>query len=313
MDAALKKSVITLNSQFRNYTDDPNSCDFTTTPGFVQGLHGNTSYDVQSGRPLFYGVEKIALLDATFTDSANNSPVFDTVTVSIIDATTTTITCTSTAGFSSSGIIYIADTDEEIAYGATNATQFLNCIRGYNSTTAAAVGTSIVSPVKDTDAVGIPDLVITTITGTDTTGFPSPGVIYIADTGEQIAYGSTNATQYLNCARGFNGTSPAISGPSAIYLAGLAVTVPYTPSTATTTIIPGTDTTGFPSSGIIYIAETGEQIAYGSINATQYLNCIRGFNDTTATAIGTSIIYLVGEPYFYIRLTEPSHRTLRSR
>ena len=593
MDAALKKSVITLNSQFRDYTDDPNSCDFTTTPGFVQGLHGNTSYTVQSGRPLFYGVEKIALLDATFTDSANNSPVFDTVTVSIVDDTTTTIpctstagfpssgviyivgtteqiaygstnatqflncirgfnsttpaaigtsaiymvgnaeavsqtaitttitctstagfsssgviyivgtteqiaydstnatqflncirgfngttpaaigtsaiymvgnaeavsqtaitttiTCTSTAGFSSSGVIYIADTSEQIAYGSTNATQFLNCIRGFNGTTAAVItGPSVISPVEDTVAVSIPDLIATTITGTDTTGFTSPGVIYIAETGEQIAYGSTNATQYLNCSRGFNGTSPAIAGTSAIYLAGLAeavtynattttitgmdtagfpssgviyivetseqisygstnatqflncirgfngttaaaitgtsdiylvgdaeavtynaitttitgmdtagfpstgviyivetseqisygstnatqflncirgfngttaavitgtsdiylvgdaVSVPYTPSTATTTIIPGTDTTGFPSSGIIYIAETGEQIAYGSINATQYLNCIRGFNDTTATAIGTSIIYLVGEPYFYIRLTEPS-------
>ena len=78
MDASLKKSVITLNSQFRDRATDINSCDFTTTPGFIQGLHGNTAYTVQSGEPLFYGVEQISLLDATFYEPLDNGPITDT-------------------------------------------------------------------------------------------------------------------------------------------------------------------------------------------------------------------------------------------
>ena len=86
MDTALKKSVITLNSQFRDRSTDPNSCDFITTPGFLTGLPKPkivdpttipptiTIGDEGSGQPLFYGVEQVELLDATFTESQNNSP-----------------------------------------------------------------------------------------------------------------------------------------------------------------------------------------------------------------------------------------------
>ena len=144
MDAALKKSVITLNSQLRDSTTDPNSCDFTTIPGFVQGLHGNTSYTVQTGEPLFYGVEQVSLLDATIYEHLDHGPITDTVAVSIPDITTTTITGTDNTGFPLSGIIYIAETSEQIAYGLTNGTQFLNCIRGFNGTTAATAGASAI-------------------------------------------------------------------------------------------------------------------------------------------------------------------------
>ena len=137
MDAALKKSVITLNSQFRDYDDDPNSCDFTTVPGFVQGLHGNTSYTAQTGRPLFYGVEQVSLLDATFYEHLDNGPVENTLN-GIINDSVTTVVATATTGFADSGIIYIEETKEQIWYNSKTATDFQNCIRGYNGTTATA-------------------------------------------------------------------------------------------------------------------------------------------------------------------------------
>jgi hypothetical protein len=139
MDAALKKSVITLNSQFRDFTDDPNSCDFTTNPGFIQGLHGNTSYSVQSGRPLFYGIEKIALLDATFIESANNSPV-STTTTGFAAADITGLNATSLTNFPDSGTVYVESTGEEILYNSKVSGGLDFCIRGYNGTTAAVAG-----------------------------------------------------------------------------------------------------------------------------------------------------------------------------
>lgn len=49
------------------------------------------------------------------------------------------------------------------------------------------------------------DNVVTTVTVTSTTGFPTVGVITIDS--EVIKYTSTNATQFLGCTRGFDGTS----------------------------------------------------------------------------------------------------------
>ena len=141
MDAALKKSVITLNSQFRDYTEDPNSCDFITVPGFIQGLHGNTAIAVQSGRPLFYGVEQISLLDATFVEHANNSPVNTPLNIDAL-ATDIIIKADDTTGFPNSGLIYISTTEEQIWYNSIThgiPGQFENCIRGYNDTTIAAI------------------------------------------------------------------------------------------------------------------------------------------------------------------------------
>lgn len=45
----------------------------------------------------------------------------------------------------------------------------------------------------------------TTVTATSTTGFPTSGVITVDS--EVIHYTSTNATQFLSCTRGFDGTS----------------------------------------------------------------------------------------------------------
>ena len=135
MDAALKKSVITLNSQFRNYVEDPNSCDFITIPGFLKGLYANTAIGPQTGRPLFYGVEQISLLDATFVEHANNSPV-STGTTGFND-TTITIPASSTTNFPESGLLYVEETKEQIWYNSKTdgaPGTFDNCIRGYNDT-----------------------------------------------------------------------------------------------------------------------------------------------------------------------------------
>ena len=139
MDAALKKSVITLNSQFRDYTIDPNSCDFTTVPGFIQGLHGNTSYSVQTGQPLFYGVEQISLLDATIYEHLDHGPISAELDGSLTPNDTTIDIDTIVGELPKSGIIYIPEKEEQIFYnsytstGATSAT-LNNCIRGFNGT-----------------------------------------------------------------------------------------------------------------------------------------------------------------------------------
>ena len=137
MDAALKKSVITLNSQFRNYVEDPNSCDFITIPGFLKGLYANTAIGPQTGRPLFYGVEQISLLDATFVEHANNSPVSTEIAIDFVVGALT-IDAADTTNFPNSGLISIRPTGEQIWYNSIThgiPGQFLNCIRGYNGTT----------------------------------------------------------------------------------------------------------------------------------------------------------------------------------
>ena len=138
MDTALKKSVVTLNSQFRNHDTEPNSCDFITIPGFLTGQHGNTAYTVQKGQPLFYGIEKIGLLDATFYETSNNSPV-STTTTGFLITDTTGLNATSLTNFPSSGIIYVEETEEQIWYNSKSTT-IDNCIRGFNGTTATAAG-----------------------------------------------------------------------------------------------------------------------------------------------------------------------------
>ena len=135
MDAALKKSVITLNSQFRDYDKDPNSCDFITVPGFIQGLHGDTTIGVQSGRPLFFGVEQISLLDATFVEHANNSPVNTPLPLPLPAGDLQIVA--DTTGFPDSGLLFVEETGEQIWYNSTTpTTSFDNCIRGYNDTTS---------------------------------------------------------------------------------------------------------------------------------------------------------------------------------
>ena len=138
MDTALKKSVVTLNSQFRNHDTEPNSCDFITIPGFLTGQHGNTAYTVQKGQPLFFGIEQIGLLDATFYETSNNSPV-STTTTGFLITDTTGLNATSLTNFPSSGIIYVEETEEQIWYNSKSTT-IDNCIRGFNGTTATAAG-----------------------------------------------------------------------------------------------------------------------------------------------------------------------------
>ena len=140
MDTALKKSVVTLNSQFRNHTNDPNSCDFITIPGFLTGQHGNTAYNVQKGQPLFYGIEKIGLLDATFYEHSDEGPIIATKTGLGISPTSITVTG-SIAAFPNSGILYVQNTGEQIWYGSRNILMntFNNCIRTFNGTTSVII------------------------------------------------------------------------------------------------------------------------------------------------------------------------------
>ena len=142
MDTALKKSVVTLNSQFRNHDTEPNSSSFTTIPGFLTGQHGPLGDGDQKGQPLFYGIERIGLLDATFYEHSDRGPI--KTTAATISLGGTTITVTSTADFPDSGILHIKDTHEQIMYSSKDATNFLYCIRGFNGTTASAATSTTV-------------------------------------------------------------------------------------------------------------------------------------------------------------------------
>ena len=65
MEKTVKRSVITLNSQFRDHVKYPNSSDYVTTiPGFLN-----------TGPPSFYGVESVGLLDATVVEHLDHGPV----------------------------------------------------------------------------------------------------------------------------------------------------------------------------------------------------------------------------------------------
>jgi hypothetical protein len=139
MDTALKKSVITLNSQFRDHATEPSSSSFTTIPGFLTGQRGSTSIGDQKGQPLFYGVDRLGLLDATFYESSNNSPVSTTTTGIPAVSTVTGIVATTLTNFPDSGVIYVEETGEQILYNSKSTT-IDNCIRGFNGTTAAIAG-----------------------------------------------------------------------------------------------------------------------------------------------------------------------------
>ena len=82
-----------------------------------------------------YGNEVIAARSAEVYRGGNG----DTLLALDVDAVQTTLTVLDTTGFASSGTILI--NDEEITYDGTNTTQFLNCVRGANGTTAAAHST----------------------------------------------------------------------------------------------------------------------------------------------------------------------------
>ena len=128
MEKTVKRSVITLNSQFRDHVKYPNSSDYVTVPGFLN-----------TGPPSFYGVESVGLLDATVVEHLDHGPV-STLVSGTISAILTTIPFGAVTGnLPDSGIIYVPETQEQIFYNSITAgVSFDNCIRGYNGTPATA-------------------------------------------------------------------------------------------------------------------------------------------------------------------------------
>ena len=146
MEKTVKRSVITLNSQFRD-KKYPNSSDYTTIPGFLN-----------TGPPSFYGVESVGLLDATVVEHLDHGPVHSTI-ASVIPPAPTEIILSSGdyLKFPRSGIIYNATTKEQIFYNSITiqyspgpppppivivSYTLQNLIRGYNGTPEVALSTN---------------------------------------------------------------------------------------------------------------------------------------------------------------------------
>lgn len=118
----------------------------------------------------------------------------------------------------------------------------------------------------------------TSVTVVSTAGFPPVGTISVNS--EQIDYTSVDATHFLGCTRGANGTTAATHTTGAT-VSGLNTDLDGAINSSVTTVVTDS-TTAFPASGTILIGS--EQINYTAKTATDFTGCTRGANGTTAAS-----------------------------
>ena len=91
--------------------------------------------------------------------ASEEDKINSTTTNGTFSDSVTTITVTSTTGFSSTGTIHIGG--EEISYTGILGNDFTGCTRGANSTTAASIANGVT--VTQFDQGGIPKLIVRTL------------------------------------------------------------------------------------------------------------------------------------------------------
>jgi hypothetical protein len=187
---------------------------------------------------------------------------------------------------------------EIITYSGSTPTTLTGVVRGTNGSTAAShaggiftdlsgpvtalvttlpvvsTGTGVSTSVA-TSAVASGD---TTINVISTAGFAATGTIHIDS--ERILYTGTNATQFLGCVRGHDGTT------AASHLIGAAVIVPL-----------------FPVVGTLHL--NAEQISYSGSTPSSFTGVVRAVNGTIAAShiSGTPTILTYGAPVTEIVIT----------
>lgn len=125
-----------------------------------------------------------------------------------------------------------------------------------------------------------------TINVTSTTGFPASGIVYVttSDGYQIVRYSGTTATTFTNCT---GGTGIMSSGFTTTIAAGSnGQTLPQ----ATINVA---STTGFPTSGTIYIiTSTGvSTVNYTGTNATQFTGCTGGTGSmTTGNSVSSASV-----------------------
>lgn len=122
-----------------------------------------------------------------------------------------------------------------------------------------------------------------TINVASTTGFPSSGTILVTTTAgiQTVAYTGTNATQFTGCSGGTGTMSTGNTVNSQV--------------AASSTILLVNSTTGFPSSGTLFVwSSTGRQtITYTGVTSTSFTGCAGGAGTLTGgtnpTGSGASV------------------------
>lgn len=123
-----------------------------------------------------------------------------------------------------------------------------------------------------------------TINVTSTTGFPASGIIYVttSDGYQIVRYSGTTSTTFTNCTGGTGTMSSGFTTTIAVGSNGQSL------PQATINVA---STTGFPTSGTIYvITSTGvSTVTYTNTNATQFTGCTGGTGSmTTGNAVSSA-------------------------
>jgi len=233
--------------------------------------------------------------DTTIISSSNN-----------VALPTGTINVASTTVFPASGTILVL-TDNQVqtvTYTAKTATTFTGCTGG---TGIMRTGNGVAN-----NATVLPQA---TLTVPSTTGFPTSGTLFVyTSTGRQtVTYTGTTATTFTGCSGGTGviGFAQIVSTTTTTIAAGsngqslpqATINVAST-TTATTTIAAASNatrlptatagtitvasTTGFPTSGNIWVTtDAGKQlVSYTGTTATTFTGCLGGFGlMTTGNAV----------------------------
>jgi hypothetical protein len=247
-------------------------------------------------------------------DSGTNSYVVDFRSGTYLSGATTmtaaptlptgTLNVVSTTGFPSSGSILVVSSagTQTVNYTSTNSTQFLGCTGG---TGTLSVG----SPINL--QVSLPAATLNVIS-TSTTHFPSSGTLWVySSAGRQsVTYTGITATSFTGCS---GGTGTIVSGvadgngkfaspfvypiTTTIAAGSNGQTLPFATINVASTLIASTtitsgsnnvalptgtinvnSTTGFPTSGWIYVTTgtTPQLVTYTGTTATTFTGCTGG-------------------------------------
>jgi hypothetical protein len=178
-------------------------------------------------------------------NNTNSQTFANSVTVAIAGASggqslpQSTINVNTTAGFTTSGIIYVATSAgiQIVKYSGTTATTFTNCTGGTGTMTAGVTTTIAVA----SNGVALP---AATINVASTAGFASSGTIYVITTAgpQLVTYTGIGATTFTGCT---GGTGTMNTGNSVSFAGG---SVTYAQNKIVSAVITGTPviTTNFP-------------------------------------------------------------------
>jgi hypothetical protein len=269
---------------------------------YILGIGTNLKYYVQIGG-VYYDITPIRLDLALNADPVY--PIYGSLGANIT-ATDTTLTVSASTSFENAAPYVITIGSEDIYVGFASGTTLSNCVRGYNSTTAAShnlndvISSTYVAIEATANGASPGDFV--TLTDLDAFGPYTAGDL----NAEFEVFGV--ASGFITVDTGVQSTSTTIGGgnnpahaifqlpvggdinifgngwgvgPWVSQAPGAGLTVTSADIDGVVTTIPVDDASAFAASGYVYIES--EWIQYASKTSTSLVGCTRGFGDTTAT------------------------------